>query len=372
MRFCVLSCVGSEDVDFATWLPEHTFVAEHLEKASACRRVQELVAGGQFDAFLNFCDGIEGDDTAGVEVVRTLEELGAHFTGARSLFYSVCRSFYFFFFQTNTLKNTKITKKEMKARVEAAGGAVPRGTVVHSESDAESAAATLPFPLIVKDHNGWGSIALHEQSRVSSKERLLSEVHRMVRERRGALVEQFVEGREFTVLVAENPVDAGAPFIFNPVEVRFANGKTFKTFEVKWVTYLSDMAWIPVHDEGLSAMLKDAARLAWRACGGTGYGRADFRVGAHDGVPYFLEFNANPGMFFGTDEASYGGADFCIHFDPLWDHTRFLNLILAKARPELLEFFVGPSPLSGPPQVSPVVERRFQEAEFEPLQQNIA
>lgn len=314
MRICVLSCVGAEIVPFEAWLPGETFEYELLDKSNSVRRIQELAASGRYDAFLNFCDGIEDgvEDAAGLEVVFTLESLGLPFTGAHSDFY-------------------RLTKEEMKRRVDQAGGVVPRGMVAFTEEDAELAAEKLPFPLIVKDFNGWGSTSLHESSRVTTKEQLLAETRRMIKERNGALIEQFIEGREFTVLVAENPSDPDDPFVVQPVEVKFAHGRTFKTYEVKWVTYMSDMAWVTVRDELLTASLKNAARIAWRACCGTGYGRVDFRVGATDGLPYFLEINANPGMFFGTDEASYGSADFCIHFDPGWSHSRFLAVILATA-----------------------------------------
>jgi D-alanine-D-alanine ligase len=45
--------------------------------------------------------------------------------------------------------------------------------------------------------------------------------------------QEFVDGREFTVLVAENPDDPRNPIAFVPVEVAFPAGETFKHFDLK-------------------------------------------------------------------------------------------------------------------------------------------
>ncbi len=58
-----------------------------------------------------------------------------------------------------------------------------------------------------------------------------------MREYGGALVEQFVAGREFTVLVAENGADPAQPLTYLPVECRFSNGEEFKHFDLKWKDY---------------------------------------------------------------------------------------------------------------------------------------
>ena len=64
----------------------------------------------------------------------------------------------------------------------------------------------------------------------------------MVKEFGGVLVEEFIEGREFTVLVAENPKDKNEPFAFTPVECIFSPGETFKHYDLKWVDF-EDISW---------------------------------------------------------------------------------------------------------------------------------
>jgi D-alanine-D-alanine ligase len=58
----------------------------------------------------------------------------------------------------------------------------------------------------------------------------------------GALVEEFIEGKEFTVLVAENPQKKDKPITFVPLECLFSNGETFKHFDLKWINY-EDINW---------------------------------------------------------------------------------------------------------------------------------
>ena len=59
--------------------------------------------------------------------------------------------------------------------------------------------------MIVKHQNGYGSIGMTKQCKVTSKEELSDQCEIMIKEFGAALVEEFIEGREFTVLVAENP-----------------------------------------------------------------------------------------------------------------------------------------------------------------------
>lgn len=49
-------------------------------------------------------------------------------------------------------------------------------------------------------------------------------------------MEEFIAGREFTVLVTENPDPEllEHPISFLPVECKFGAGETFKHFDLKW------------------------------------------------------------------------------------------------------------------------------------------
>ncbi|GIL80087.1 hypothetical protein Vretifemale_9282 [Volvox reticuliferus] len=63
----------------------------------------------------------------------------------------------------------------------------------------------LRFPLIVKHPSGYSSVGMTKQSKVYNAEELRQQVDLLVKQFGGALVEEFIEGREFTVLVVEEP-----------------------------------------------------------------------------------------------------------------------------------------------------------------------
>lgn len=59
----------------------------------------------------------------------------------------------------------------------------------------------LTYPLICKHYSGGGSVGMGRDCVVSDLEALVRQVRKFVGEYGGALVEEFVEGREFSVLV---------------------------------------------------------------------------------------------------------------------------------------------------------------------------
>jgi D-alanine-D-alanine ligase len=109
-----------------------------------------------------------------------------------------------------------------------------------------------------------------------------------------ALIEEFIEGSEVTVLVAEDPDDPARPKTYVPIQYRFPEGETFKHRRMKWVEY--ETRWRPSRSRTPSSMLACATPRHASSCGlnGASFGRCDFRV-THDGVPFMLEINPNCG-----------------------------------------------------------------------------
>lgn len=116
----------------------------------------------------------------------------------------------------------------------------------------------LQFPMLVKHHNSYSSIGLTRDSKVHDAAELQLQAERMIDAYGGCLIEEFVEGREFTVLVAENPSDFDSPFAYRAVECRFPAGEDFKHFDLKWHDF-DGIAWVPVRDADLDARLRDMA-----------------------------------------------------------------------------------------------------------------
>jgi D-alanine-D-alanine ligase len=140
------------------------------------------------------------------------------------------------------------------------------------------------------------------------------------------LIEEFIEGREFSVLVAENPDDPHQPVAFIPVEEEFPPHETFKHSDVKWVDY-KDMSVAPVTDPVVDRQLRDMCIRFFRALNGVSYGRCDIRMDA-DGVAYMLEINPNCGLFYPSSDP--GMADFILLNDPM-GYEGFMDLIIRAA-----------------------------------------
>jgi D-alanine-D-alanine ligase len=143
-----------------------------------------------------------------------------------------------------------------------------------------------------------------------------------------ALVEEFIEGREFTCLIAENPNDPKKPLTFTPVEFIFPAGESFKHYDMKWVEY-EKMSVAVVDDPKIQKTLREQTTRVFKELGGNGYARCDYRMGS-DGMIYMLEINPNCGIFYAPHEP--GSADFSLLSDPTTDHSKFMKLIIRNAQ----------------------------------------
>ena len=293
--------------DPSPYLAGHRCEKVYLGKATAVRQLIELSRKG-YDAFINLCDGAWDEDRPGIEVVQALERLDQAFTGATASFYEPSR-------------------EAMKRVCASWGIRAPAYAFAKNEHDVARAARSLRFPLIVKHPSSYSSIGLTPASRVESEGALYEQATQMIEAYGRALIEEFIDGREFTVLVAENPDDLEAPTAYVPVEFRFPEGESFKHFDLKWIDY-GGMAAVPCLDGALAERLKDLARKLFLGLGGTGYGRCDIRMDAR-GDLYLLEINPNCGVFYPPENP--GSADFILMHDPA-GHEGFARQIVEAAR----------------------------------------
>jgi D-ala D-ala ligase C-terminus/SET domain len=288
------------------FLGGHDWTVAPLVKETAVRQVTELSRRG-FDVFLNLCDGAWDDDRPGIEVVQTLERLGQAFTGATSAFYEPSR-------------------EAMKRVCNALGIATPRYVMANDEADVQRAADTLRFPLIVKHPSSYSSIDLTPESRVRTGAALRQRARFMMDRYGATLIEEYIDGREFTVLVAEDPEHATSPVTFTPIEFTFPEGEGFKHYDLKWVDY-EGMGHHAVADPALAGWLRRISADFFLALNGSGYGRCDIRMG-RDGELYMLEINPNCGIFYPASDP--GSADLCLLHDAR-GHAGFTDLILRAA-----------------------------------------
>jgi D-alanine-D-alanine ligase-like ATP-grasp enzyme len=288
------------------FFPEAQWDVEFLEYSTSVEQVTRRIRQG-FDVYFNLCDGAADQRIPGIEVVQTLEAHGVAFTGATSEFYEPSR-------------------EAMKLACRAEGIDTPDYVLACCEADVERAAETLRFPLFVKHYSSYSSVDLSRHSRVVTPAGLRRQARKIMRRHGTALIEEFIEGTECTVLVAENPDDPARPKTYTPIQYRFPEGETFKHSDLKWVDY-GTMSAFPVDDPVLGARLREASARFFVALKGASFGRCDLRVD-RNGVPFMLEINPNCGVYYPADAS--GSADLCLAHDPE-GHVGFTRQLIRAA-----------------------------------------
>lgn len=191
-----------------------------------------------------------------------------------------------------------LDKNLAKARLAAHGVPVPPGQVVPVGARPPT---TLPDgPLFVKPLSSDGSEGIEAGSLVRDRpaelEAAIARIHRQSGQ--PALVEAYIDGREFNLAVFERD---SAPVSLPAAEIDFSlfppGRPHFVDYTVKWqpgtiAGQLSPRRIPAPVDAATTASLQALARAAWSACGCTDYARVDTRMDA-SGTVYVLEVNPN-------------------------------------------------------------------------------
>ncbi|MCB0609675.1 MAG: SET domain-containing protein-lysine N-methyltransferase [Lewinella sp.] len=279
---------------------DHVF----LNKLTTYRQLRELGKKG-YDIFVNLCEGYLDWEIPSIDVIQAMELLNLPFTGPDSRLYDP-------------------PKPLMKYVAYCAGVNTPAYHLVRDIADADQIRET-DYPLFVKPAKAGDSLGVDEHARVENRSELLAQITRLLPEYDELLVEAYIPGREFTVLVAADPLPEKTCRSFKPVEYRFPAGLSFKTYALKTSELHPDCNY-PCEDPGLEGVLRTAAERIFREFGGKGYARLDFRVNDRNEV-YFLEINFTCSVFY--VDGYEGSADFILRFDGI-GQAGFLRHIIAE------------------------------------------
>lgn len=276
--------------DLSAIMPEASFDHVFLNKLTTYQQLKELKKNN-YDLYINLCEGYLEWKVPSIDVIASLELLELPYTGPTANLYDP-------------------PKSTMKYLAFCEDVTTPAHILIESEEDIQDLPGNLQFPLFVKPAKAGDSLGVDEQSKVLNMEALLIKVKDILKQFGAALVEEYIEGREFTVLVCANE-DGKTCTRFLPVEYIFPEGFAFKTYALK-TSELHPNANIPVSDPALINKLQDIGEQVFKSFNGVGYARMDFRMN-DKGVLFFLEINFTCSVFYA---AGYeGSADYILQHD---------------------------------------------------------
>ena len=241
-------------------------------------KVREKIKAISAELVFNLFEGFEGQPQTEAVVAAMLSELGLPFTG-----------------NPPTTLALALDKAKAKAILESDGLRTPRYQCL---SPGNLHQFHLNFPCIVKPLGEDASHGLSEESVVNNPDQLKKQVIKISQLFGGnTLVEEFLEGREFNVIVLGNKVPIVLPVAemvyYLPPEL-----PKLLTFAAKWqeesLYYKGTRATCPAEiGEEERQQISQTALTAFKLLHCRGYARVDMRMDA-EGVPNVLEVNPNP------------------------------------------------------------------------------
>jgi D-alanine-D-alanine ligase len=224
----------------------------------------------------NWCEGIPGKPHSDAMVAQTLEALGFTFTGSSSLTLALAEDRY-----------------RIKQILDQADIPTPGWRIYEHPA----AGGWNRFPAIVKTANEHCSIGITSESIVMTETELCERIDYILRRyNQPALVEDFIDGREFHVSFwGDDKIE-----MLPPAEIDFSLMSDMRdrllTYDSKCtpgsLAFEAIKIRMPVElDKEDMQTLESAARAAYMSIGCRDYGRIDIRE--RDGIYYVLDINPN-------------------------------------------------------------------------------
>lgn len=313
MKICVLQPdYSTSDVDYQNYdpprnishlMPGAQFDHVLLNKLTTYKQLKDLKKKN-YDVFVNLCEGYLEWSIPSIDVIYFMELLNLPFTGPTSLLYDP-------------------PKDLMKYVAYTVGVKTPAFALIESLDCLEKSCSHLQYPLFVKPDKAGDSLGIDEHSLAHNKEELVQKCKEILDEYGPLLVEEYIQGREFTVMLVANAADEKTCTVFKPIEYIFPEGFEFKTYALK-TSELHPEANIPCNNPVLEAQLKNAALQIFQGFGGAGYARLDFRVNEKNEI-FFLEINFTCSVFY--KDGYEGSADYILKADGI-GQAGFLKKII--------------------------------------------
>ncbi|MBI4304008.1 MAG: GNAT family N-acetyltransferase [Chloroflexi bacterium] len=329
-------------------LAERGYPAVRVPLVPPLEQVREVLKNLKTDVVFNLFEGFEGSPETEVAVADILSELRLTYTGCPAAALS--------------LSLDKAKTKELLAK---AGIATPGYQVLSPQT---LSTFHLNYPCIVKPCAEDASHGLSEESVVYDFASLERQVGKVSQSYGGqALVEEFLDGREFNVTVLGNR----EPVVLPISEIVFSlppGVPRILTFAAKWEPespyYEQTQAVCPAEiDAATRQHIVDAALSAFQALGCRGYARVDFRLDAK-GLPEVIEVNPNPDISLDSGAVRQAKASGM-------NYSQFIEriVLLALERRQNLEINIRPTTGTDKPAIMQILRNT---PEFKPVDVAVA
>ncbi len=228
------------------------------------------------DVVINLCEGAFGDSHLEMNVPSILELLRIPYTGSHPLTLGLCQ-------------NKALAKDLLKVN----GIPTPKYQVLSSFEDWGGG---IDYPLFVKPLKEDASLGITRESFVRDNAELRKRVEYVTkRYRQPALVEKYIEGREFNVSILGNINPRVLPI--SEIIFEFSEEPKIVDYLAKWFIESEEYKkTIPTCPTKLEPEIKDIVELTalqvHQALNCRDYSRIDIRLKGE--VPYVLEANPNP------------------------------------------------------------------------------
>lgn len=264
----------------------------------------------QTDVVFNLCEWSGKDYPLGVKVLEVLEKKGIPYTGSDSKSYEWCCN--------------KVVMKQMFDRL---GITTPKWAYINqgwAKSEIMERVKKLTLPIIIKPAYEHCSIGINDKSIIKSKKNIVKKIVSLLNTyKEPIIVEEFIDGREFTITVLKNH----NLLVFPPAEEIFISKGDSKilSHKTKWIN--TDAAYTSkiVEDKKLSNTLTGMSKKIFTKMNCKGYIRIDMRMS--NNKIYVLEVNINPSIW---PEECYGLTVSTTAAG--WDFNKLVNEITNAAR----------------------------------------
>jgi len=259
-------------------LMEMGHIATKIPLRPPLEDVRTKLDGLDADIVFNLFEGFAGQPKTEAMIAGMLAKKGIPFTGSYAPTLAVA-----------------LDKAKTKELFQAAGINTPRYQVL-CPSTINS--FSLKFPVIVKPVAEDASHGVTHENVVGDMQALAHQVEKICLRFEGrALVEEFLDGREFssTIMGNSNPIMLSVSEIFFDLPEGLPR---MLTFGAKWLTndlyfHKTDPICPAQISDEMRAQIKGVSIAVYRMLGCRGYARVDMRLDS-EGHPSVLEVNPNP------------------------------------------------------------------------------